>query len=54
MKYLVKLFREDTSLEPYEFFVEADSEEDAIMKVCDEHSDLEDVDSITCDVLVGE
>jgi hypothetical protein len=52
MKFLVKLFREDTSLDPYEFIVEADTEEDAVMKVCEEHSELEDVDSIECDILL--
>lgn len=45
-KFKVTLIREDTSLPPYIFITEAADEAEAVMKVCNEHADLEDVAAV--------
>jgi len=48
-KYRVILIREDYTLPPYIFYTYANDEAEAVLKVCTEHSDLTDVDSIECE-----
>jgi len=48
-KFKVTLIREDPSLEPYVFIVEAEDEAAAVLLVCNEHADLPDVEAIQCE-----
>lgn len=48
-KYKITLVRDDNTLEPYIFYTYADSDAEAVLLVCAEHSELNDVDSVICE-----